>query len=149
MNTDVWILGLFALVTASLHAWMEIEIEGPDGWAAKLPTKHYDTKLTRLIFGVPITRYHLSMMATVFAFVQLPVLFVSPWSLQYELLVIGFAVLHFCVEDFLWFVFNPAFGIKKFTRENIWWHRRWFLGLPLAYWMCVPVALLLLWTGSA
>ena len=134
----------FTLLTAGLHARMEIEIEGPNGWAANLPTKRYDTKLSRLIFGVPITRYHLVMMATVFAFAHLPALVVHPWTVQHELFVLGYAILHFCLEDFLWFAFNPAFGVKKFTHENIWWHSRWFLGLPLAYWTGIPAATLLL-----
>lgn len=139
----------FALLTAVLHARMEIEIEGPDGWAAKLPTKRYDTKFARLIFGVPITRYHLVMMATILTLAHLPVLFVRPWTLANELTVLGFTVLHFLLEDFLWFACNPAFGIRKFKRENIWWHSRWFLGIPLAYWLGFPTTLMLLWLGIA
>lgn len=134
----------FTLLTASLHAWMEIEIEGPSGWAEKLPTKRFDTRLSRLIFGVPITRYHLVMMSVVIAFAHLPALFVQPWTVQHELLVFGYVIFHFCVEDFLWFVLNPAFGFRKFSREHIWWHSRWFLGLPLAYWTGIPCAIVLL-----
>ncbi len=144
---SLFALLLFALLTASLHAWMEIEIEGPNGWAAKLPTKRYDTTLARLIFGVPITRYHLVMMATILAFAHLPALFVAPWTFAHELVVFGYVILHFTLEDFLWFVFNPAYGIRKFSKQNIWWHSRWFLGLPLAYWTGLPVGLALLLLG--
>ena len=31
-------------------------------------------------------------------------------------------ILFFITEDFLWFLFNPAFGFRKFRRQYIWWH---------------------------
>ena len=43
--------------------------------------------------------------------------------------------LFWVVEDFLWFVLNPHFGWSKFNKNSIWWHKRWFLGLPLDYWL--------------
>ena len=44
----------------------------------------------------------------------------------------------------LWFLFNPHYGWKRFTRENVWWHKRWALGLPVDYWVLGTVALVLL-----
>gem|GEM_PF-7038166 len=31
----------------------------------------------------------------------------------------------------LWFVLNPHYGCKKFTKENVRWHKRWTLGVPM------------------
>jgi hypothetical protein len=39
---------------------------------------------------------------------------------------------------------NPHYGWKKFTRENVWWHKRWFLGLPVDYWVLGTLCLVLL-----
>lgn len=143
------LLALIALVcvTAGLHAWMEIEIEGPHGWASKLPTAPFDNAITRILFGSPITRYHVAMGLTILAFAHIPVLFVQPWSVANELIIIGYTILHLTLEDFLWFVFNPAFGLRKFKREHIWWHKRWIFKLPLGYWIAMPLSLFLILVG--
>jgi hypothetical protein len=53
-----------------------------------------------------------------------------------ELRVIGFIIFFFLVEDFLWFVLNPAFGIRRFRREHIWWHApTWWWIMPRDYWV--------------
>src|SRR4051794_25281248 len=57
------LLFLFAL----LFALAEIEIEGADGWAEKLPTWYrvrpwYARGLALLLSGKPLTGYHLTML---------------------------------------------------------------------------------------
>lgn len=149
MQIELWHIILFALVTASLHAWMEVEIEGPHGWAEKLPTKIYTGKFVRWVFGSHVTGYHLAMLLTVVSIAHLPAFFVRPWSWNAEFVVLGYSILHFALEDFLWFVLNPAFGIKKFSAQHVWWHRRWLLRVPLAYWLSFPLSIVLLTRGSA
>jgi len=39
---------------------------------------------------------------------------------------------------------HPHFGWKKFTKENVWWHKRWALGVPVDYWVAGALALVLL-----
>ena len=46
--------------------------------------------------------------------------------------VIFYTTSFFLIEDFLWFVLNPNFTIKKYTKENIPWHKEWMLGIPTA-----------------
>jgi len=46
------------------------------------------------------------------------------------------------VWDFLWFVINPHYGIKKFRPNCIAWHKRWLLGVPLDYWGSVALSFL-------
>ena len=48
------------------------------------------------------------------------------------------------VEDLFWFVFNPHYGWRKFTRGNVWWHKRWLFGLPLDYWLMTGIIVALL-----
>ncbi len=66
------------------------------------------------------------------------------WTPRLELHAIGAYTLFWIVEDALWFVMNPHYGWKKFTRENVWWHKRWLLGLPVDYWVLGTLCLVLL-----
>jgi len=49
-------------------------------------------------------------------------------------------MLFWIIEDFLWFVLNPAFGIAGFVRKNIPWHKQWFLNVPVDYWTFTMVS---------
>jgi hypothetical protein len=51
------------------------------------------------------------------------------------------------IEDFLWFVFNPHYGIKKFRKGQIWWHTNWLGPMPVLYWWLLPVVIVLLYFG--
>jgi membrane protease YdiL (CAAX protease family) len=46
--------------------------------------------------------------------------------------------------DFLWFVLNPHFKLKKFHREKIWWHEKiiWIFGLmPWDYFLALNLSI--------
>ncbi len=137
-------VGLFA---ASL-AWalMEVQIEGRSGWASALPTWRFENKWTRRILGSrQITGYHVYIQFVVAVFAHLTY-FVVPlrptWSL--ELRIIAFIMLFWNVEDFLWFVVNPAFGVRRFRKEDIWWHAgSWWWFMPRDYWIFIPIGVAL------
>ena len=136
--------GLYVLATAYAFARLEIEIEGPHGWAANLPTWRINNRWTRLFYGSrPLTGYHLWMQSFIFLIVHLPfAVHVWQWSWALELRVIGFLILFYIVEDFLWFVLNPAYGLKRFRREHIWWHApTWWWVMPRDYWVFTIVGL--------
>ncbi|MFN0117363.1 MAG: hypothetical protein ACKVQC_03595 [Elusimicrobiota bacterium] len=128
---------LFIFFASFVWAKMEIEIEGKDGWAANLPTWRVEKHplLDWLYGGRPLTGYHVWAFTFVFGMFHLPFVWNGYWSVRQELNVIGAYDLFWVSEDFLWFVLNPHYGWKKFNRENVWWHKRWFLGFPLDYWM--------------
>jgi hypothetical protein len=47
-------------IAATLFALVEIQIEGPNGWAARLPTWQVENRWTRLFWSAkPLTGYHL------------------------------------------------------------------------------------------
>jgi hypothetical protein len=138
-------LAIFLFLTASLHAKLEIEIEGKHGWAEKLPTKKFSFFVTKYLSEHNyITGFHFFNVLLIFGLFHFPIFFVPEWTINYELFVIGFTMLHFTLEDFLWFVYNPAFGLRKFKKKNIWWHKNWFLGLPVSFWFAIPVGIALL-----
>ena len=129
---------VYLLVTALVFARLEIQIEGPNGWAANLPTWRISNRWTKLFFGSrPLTGYHFWMLIFVFLMVHAPlVLQTSLWSWGMELRVVAFYIMFFLAEDFLWFVLNPAFGIRRFRREHIWWHApQWWWVMPRDYWV--------------
>ena len=138
-------------VAAFLFAKVEIQIEGGDGWAANIPTWRLQNRWTELLYGHrPLTGYHLYVQLFVLVFCHLPFSFGLAWSPRSEALVLAFMVLFWILEDFLWFVVNPKFGIRKFKASEIWWHRKvWWLVAPREYFiMGAAAAFLYVWGRS-
>jgi hypothetical protein len=143
------LIGLLAFMVfmACILALWEIQIEGKDGWAARLPgwriEKGWPVKVTG---GRPITGYHLFMTLFIVSFIHLPLFFV-PWSWRLESLLLGFYLGMMLLEDFMWFVFNPHYGIKNFRRGKIWWHRNWWGPVPGFYWILLIILTVLIYLG--
>ena len=139
-------LVFMAFLSLILALW-EIQIEGKEGWAAKLPTWRIEKRwVVRISGGRPITGYHVFMSLFMIAMIHLPLFFVS-WSWRLESLLIGFLVGMLLLEDFLWFVLSPHYGIKNFRRGKIWWHKNWLGPVPFLYWIMVIFAVLLIYLG--
>ncbi len=137
---------LFVLAASFLFAKTEIAIEGPNGWAEKLPTWRLPKEhwASRLVFGGrPATGYHVWLNAFILFSAHAVYLFASfSWSV--ELRLISLFILFWALEDFLWFVLNPAFGLHNFKREKIWWHKdSWWWIAPSAYFIFIPVGVAL------
>ena len=137
----------FMVFMAFILAMWEIQIEGKDGWAANLPGWRIEKGwATKLMGGRPLTGYHIYMTLFMIAAVHLPLFFVS-WSWRLESLLIGFYLGMLLLEDFLWFVLNPHYGIKKFRRGTIWWHKTWWGPVPSLYWILLVVVIVLYYFG--
>lgn len=129
-----------------MFANVEIQIEGPNGWAAALPTWRIEKSLLQDLFwgGRPLTGYH----AWVFAFMalafHLPVFMRGRFSLKLEARILGSLMIFWIVEDFIWFALNPAYGLAKFDPASVPWHKHWLLGMPTDYWTFLAGGILLL-----
>lgn len=136
----------FVPLAAFCWAKMEIEIEGEHGWAAKLPTWRIEKHVLLDIFlgGRPLTGYHVWAFAFVFLVFHLPFFWIGTWSWRAECHVIGAELVFWVIEDFIWFVLNPYYGWSRFRRKEIWWHKRWFMGMPVDYWAMCAMGYLLL-----
>ncbi len=138
----------FAILTAALLAEVEIQIEGKHGYAEKLPvTWKTDNKWVRLFFTG--TSYHLYMGLFLLALVHLPFLIGLAWTIEREMLVLSFLAFMTVFEDFLWFVMNPHYGIRRSRRENIaWFQERWLWFVPAWYWWYLLIGVLLYLGGN-
>lgn len=143
---EITVFIMFLGLLSFLFAKVEIAIEGPQGWAQNLPTWKLQPEhwVSRLFFGGrPATGYHVWMI--LFIVCSLHIIYVfNPISLNTELKLLSFLALFAITEDFLWFVLNPAFGIRKFKKENIWWHaNNWFIFAPREYFIFIPIGIIL------
>ena len=140
-----WALPAWIALLAFLFAKLEIQIEGPHGWAANLPTWRLSTASAwrRLFGGREITGYHVYAFAFMAAAFHLPLFCGVGFSLSLEARILASLALFWTLEDFLWFVLNPAFGLRRFRREHVPWHPHWLWGVPADYVVMLGVAALL------
>jgi hypothetical protein len=142
----IGLLGFMVFLAGILALW-EIQIEGKDGWAANSPGWRIEKGwVVKIMGGRPITGYHLFMTLFIIGMVHLPLFFV-PWSWRLQCLLIGFYVGMVLLEDFLWFVLNPYYGIKRFRKGKIWWHKSWWGPVPSLYWFLLIISILLIYFG--
>jgi hypothetical protein len=138
----VLLLGIFFAKT-------EIQIEGANGWAASLPTWRIEKHLLLDIFwgGRAMTGYHAWVFSFMFLVFHLPQVLQGHFSWRMEARCISALMIFWIAEDFLWFILNPAFGIGRFSSDNIPWHKHWMLGVPTDYLTYMLLGgLLLVWS---
>jgi hypothetical protein len=125
----------FILVLSVVTAFLEVQIEGEYGWAKKLPTWRYGPPwILRLFNGKELTGYHFWLFTMFLLFFHMPVLFL-PWSCALEFTVLSGLALFTVFWDYLWFVFNPNFGLRRYNRREIWWFQSWVGPFPRDYYV--------------
>jgi hypothetical protein len=140
----IWItlMGLFFAMT-------EIHIEGPNGWATSLPTWRIEKHPLLDIFwgGRAMTGYHAWFFSFIILVFHLPHVVYGCISLKTEARCIGSLMFFWIIEDFLWFILNPAFGLSRFSAEYAFWHKNWLFGVPTDYLTFSLIgAMLLMWS---
>jgi len=141
----VWFF-LLLFVASLTFALLEVQIEGSAGWAANLPVWRVDHRLARAVMGGrTLTGYHFYTHLFILCMVHLPYgLGAAAPSWALEARIVAFLIFFWVLEDFLWFVVNPAFGIRRFRREHAPWHAPgWWWIMPRDYWVCTPLAAVL------
>ena len=128
---------------AVLMALLEIEIEGRHGWAERLPTGYRvrgpAARTYRFIGGTrPLTGYHLMMFPIPLLMLHYPYVAGADWSLAAEASTIAVFLAWIIAWDYLWFVLNPYWGVRRFRRGAVWWYPGAWVGpLPLDYLLAV------------
>jgi len=132
------LLGLpaFVLLLAFVFARVEVHIEGDKGWASGLPTWRIEEHrlLDLLLWGKPLTGYFVWSFLFVFLMFHLTLFLQPAFSWRLEGKILACLIFFWIAEDFLWFILNPAFGLRRFCPEYAPWHRHWRWGLPCEYW---------------
>lgn len=137
---------IWMFILAYLHARQETEIEGKAGWARHLPTFRINIFITKLILGKELTGYHIFMLLMFLTIFHLPLLFI-PFNWKTECIIMGFMSYYWILEDFLFFIVNPHFGLCKFKKGCISWHKRFCFYLPVSYWSGFAIGTILLLIG--
>lgn len=137
----------WVILLAYFFAHIEIQIEGGAGWAVNLPTWRIEEHWLLDIFwgGRAMTGYHAWVFPFIALFFHFPLFFMGHWSWRAEFRVIGCIMLFWIVEDFLWFMLNPVYGLARFHMDAIPWHKHWLWLAPVDYWFYSVVLLLMLW----
>jgi len=145
----VLVLLAWVALLATLFAQLEIQIEGAQGWAAGLPTWRVEgAPILKMLFGRrAITGYHVFAFSFMFGVFHLPLALTGHFSWRLEARILGSLMLFWLVEDFLWFVMNPAFGLARFTPQQVPWHPHWLLGVPVDYIVFALLSAALLWAA--
>ncbi|MBC8133611.1 MAG: hypothetical protein H7X95_11570 [Deltaproteobacteria bacterium] len=143
----------FLFAYALLFAAVEIEIEGPHGWAERLPTWFRVTPLYARVYGIlmrgkPLTGYHLVMFVLPLWSFHIGFIGGVPWSWAAEATTLSAYIVWVAIWDLLWFVLNPRFGWKRFRRDEVWWHARAWIGrFPTDYYSAMVTSFLVAATG--
>ena len=80
-----------------------------------------------------------------FLFLLLVPLAASGWSTRLFGLLISLGFIGIMLEDFLWFVINPKYSLKKFNSKDAYWYPWIKIGkfeMPVIYAICFLVSLL-------
>ncbi|MGZ8287629.1 MAG: hypothetical protein ACXWVG_01215 [Telluria sp.] len=135
----------FVVVLAFFFAKVEIQIEGDAGWAANLPTWRVEEHWLLDIFwgSRAMTGYHAWVISFIALLFHLPIFLMWQWSWQLEARILAALMVFWIVEDFLWFVLNPAFGWKRFRKKHVPWHKHWIAGVPTDYWVFAAISAML------
>ena len=139
------LLWLWALGLASI----EIEIEGAHGWAERLPTWFRKRGRVGRIYGWvmgrrPLTGYHVFAFTIPLLLLHLPFVSGVDWTLAAELRALATYFALAVIWDYLWFVLNPAYTVRRFQRGRVWWFQvPWIWRFPLDYYagMALSIAL--------
>ena len=131
------LLVVFVAILGAFFAKVEIQIEGDQGWAKGLPTWRIEKHWMLDVFwgGRAMTGYHAWIFSFMFLVFHIPIFISGSINFQLEIRILGSLMFFWLIEDFLWFIFNPAYGFAKFLPIHIPWHKHWFLSMPFDYWL--------------
>ena len=129
--------GIYTLIFGIFLALLEIEIEWKNGWAQNLPTWRKVNTKAPMSFLRNLTGYHSTLMLMILCLHH--VVFIGFYWYFWpsdEFFILAFYFFLLIFWDFLWFVLNPHFTLKKFKKEHIIWYTdsKWIFGFPIDYW---------------
>lgn len=147
----VW-MTIFVFLFALIFAAFCVNAEGAAGWAGNLPAWRPDSNLwwVKALAIIPLGGREVNGFDLfVILFFIMAFVFIPFWNWTHgktfklrdwgELLC--FFAIFSVVEDFLWFMVNPAYGLEKFSAEFIPWHESWIGPLPPDYYLGIVASI--------
>lgn len=142
-------LFIFTIFISLIIALWEIQIEGEYGWAENLPTWRIKNKWTKFFWDdKDFTGYHFYLNLLIIAMIHTPFVVGLPWSFAKEFLFLSMLCFGTVFEDFFWFILNPAYGLNKFNKAHIIWHKHWLGFIPSMYVKYMIAATIFLWLSA-
>ena len=138
---------LFLILLAIIHAKMELMAEGKMGWGLNFPCWRINNKIINLLINKELTGYHFYMGLLFLLLFHSPFLFIK-FTLKKELIILGLFIWYWVIEDFAWFIESKYYGLRNFKKGRIYWHKRFWLGLPVSYWENIIIGSILLFLGG-
>lgn len=125
--------GVFIVLFALVYAWIEIEIEGPNGWAKQLPTPQKVLAHLSLYHVYMVVLAALVIGGVLYYREKMTESSEKIWIRGLKILgeFIFLLILFFLAQDFLWFVMNPSYTVLRYSKAFVPWHSHWILGVPL------------------
>lgn len=121
MNKNFFFISFFSII----YSLIEIELEAQEGWMKEIPTANVIKMGNK-----HMTLYHIYMLLII---TSIFIYKVDINNFNDILLIFSYILLVLFLEDTLWFVFNPYFTIKRYKKEEIWWHSEqiWIWRIPM------------------
>jgi hypothetical protein len=147
MSEAGWVA--FVWVWSAFIACLEIEIEAGHGWAEKLPTWYRRRGVVATVYGWfmarrPLTGYHVFALPLPLLVLHFPYFWGQEWTWGAEARTLATYFVVAVVWDYLWFVLNPAYGVRRFRRGNVWWFGGpWIWRFPIDYFLGLGLSCLL------
>lgn len=136
-------LFLFLFALSVVTALFEIQIEGENGWAAKLPTWRWEPAWLRRYFNLTeLTGYHVYLSLLLILLFHFPIV-LTGWTLYAELTALSGYFAFNVIWDFLWFLLNPAYGWCRYEKGSIWWFQKWIGSFPMHYYTTLGLSFFL------
>lgn len=146
-RNHILLVAFWIVLLALFFANVEIQIEGAHGWASALPTWRIEKHPLLDVFwgGRPMTGYHAWIFSFMLLVFHLPQALCNSFTVKLEARSVGCVMLFWIIEDFLWFLMNPAFGGARFSPLFVPWHKQWLFGVPTDYLVFTIIGGALLW----
>lgn len=139
MNMNIFLIFLWIILGFVSMSFWEAYVEGKYPWAGR--QVGWKIKMTK---HISLTAYHFWVYIMFIFFLGLPFL-IEGWDTKLFGIILSATCLGLIVEDFLWFIINPFYSLKKFNPKDVYWYP-WLnlkiISIPVPYIASISVSVL-------
>src|SRR5204863_342189 len=129
----VAVVSAFGLALSWIFAFVALTVRGAEAAQSAVFVGH------RPLPGYPVFAFTIPLVV-----LHLPFVMGVHWTLAGELRTIATYFALAVIWDYLWFVLNPAYTVRRFGRGRVWWFEvPWIWRFPLDYYAGIALSLAL------